>query len=118
MEWRRIGEAPCFDPAEGVHLRLLASGERTTLVRFDIEPGAAVPLHSHPHEQAGVCVEGGGVLTSGGRSIDVEAGVAWVIPGEEEHGFRAGVEGAVIYEAFSPPREDYVRAAGQRGSSP
>jgi quercetin dioxygenase-like cupin family protein len=118
MKWRRISEAPGFDPAQGVHLRLLASGERTTLIRFDIEPGAVIPLHRHPHEQTGVCVEGGGALTSGGESIGIEAGMAWVIPGGEEHGFVAGDEGAVIYEAFSPPREDYLKASGQRGSSP
>ncbi len=90
-----------------------------TLVRFDMEPGAFIPPHSHPHEQSGVCVEGGGVLTSGGRSVEVKAGMAWVIPGGEEHSFRAGERGAVIYEAFSPPREDYIeKALGQLGSSP
>ncbi|MCD6480326.1 cupin domain-containing protein [Candidatus Bathyarchaeota archaeon] len=119
MKYRRIDEAPGFHPAEGVYLRLLADGKRMTLVRFDMEPGAVIPPHSHPHEQAGVCVKGGGVLTSGGRTIEVEAGMAWVIPGGEEHSFKAGEGGAIIYEAFSPPREDYLeRALGQGGSSP
>jgi len=119
MEYRQVDEAPGFHLIEGVYLRLLANGGRITFVRFDIEPGAVVPLHSHPNEQSGVCVEGGGTLTSGGHSIEVKAGMAWVIPGGEEHGFTAGPKGAVIYEAFSPPREDYVeRALGQGGSSP
>ena len=39
---------------------LLGDGERMTLVRIYAQPEAVFPDHSHPNEQIGICIEGGG----------------------------------------------------------
>jgi quercetin dioxygenase-like cupin family protein len=108
----KVEEAPKFEPVDGAEMALIGDGKRMTLTRIYIQPGAVFPDHSHPNEQIGTCMEGEGVLTSGGESLEVAAGMAWVIPAGEEHRFEAtGSKPVVIYEAWSPPREDYRKAA-------
>ena len=45
-----------------------------------------------------------------GEEIAVSAGDFWRTPGNVEHGFSAGPEGALIFDVFAPPREEYSRA--------
>ena len=97
-----------FEPVKGAMMALIGDGEKMTFVRIYIQPGAVFPDHSHPKEQIGTCVEGKGILTSGGEDLKVEPGVTWSIPGGEVHKFEAvGDQPVVIYEVWSPPREDY-----------
>lgn len=108
MKSTRAEGAPRFEPVEGAEMAIIGDGKRMTLTRIYIRPGAIFPEHSHPNEQIGTCVDGKGTLTSGGRTIDVEAGVAWTIPMNETHRFEAkGDRPVIIFEAWSPPREDY-----------
>ncbi len=108
MKSLRNSDAPRFEPVKGAEMALIGDGERMTLTRIYIKPGAVFPDHSHPNEQIGTCIEGKGVLISGGKSLNVEAGVTWTIPADEEHRFEAmGDHPVIIYEAWSPPREDY-----------
>ncbi|MBU2603919.1 MAG: cupin domain-containing protein [Actinobacteria bacterium] len=95
--------------APGVTRTTLAAGSRTTLVRFELEPGADIPLHAHPHEQTGHLVSGDAELVGVDGSWSVRPGDSWSIPGDAPHGARS-VGGAVIVEAFSPPRDDYLPA--------
>ena len=113
MKSTRVNDAPRFEPVEGAEMALIGDGEKMTLVRILIQPGAVFPDHAHPNEQIGTCVEGGGVLTSGGEDLEVAPGVAWSIPSDELHKFVATADTpTVIYEAWSPPREDYRKLAG------
>jgi len=108
MKSLRDEDAPKLEPVEGAEMALIGDGERMTLTKIYIRPGAVFPDHSHPNEQIGTCVEGKGVLTSGGKSLNVESGVTWMIPAGEEHRFVAkGDHPVLIYEVWSPPREDY-----------
>ncbi len=112
MRSRILEEAPKLAPVEGVDMAILGSGERLTLIRIVVEPGAVVPMHSHPNEQIGTCVEGEGELTSGGAVVKARPGASWAIPGGEPHEFVAkGSRPVVIVEAWSPPREDYLAMA-------
>lgn len=90
---------------------LVGDGERMTLVRITAQPGATFPDHSHKHEQIGTCLEGGGVLSSGGKDLAVTPGHSWVVPPNEIHKFVTGDETTIIYESWSPPREDYRKLA-------
>ena len=73
-----------------------------------IKPGSVFPNHSHPNEREGSCMEGKAVLTSGSMPIDLRPGITWIIPPGEELGLGGGGDtDIVIYEAWSPPREDY-----------
>jgi quercetin dioxygenase-like cupin family protein len=65
---------------------------------------------THPQEQWGLCVRGSGLRRQGGEEIHVSAGDFWRTPGGVEHGFTAGPDGAVIYDVFAPPREEYKKA--------
>lgn len=111
----RIEEAPRLEPVKGVEMAILGSGENMTLIKMVIQPGAVFPEHSHPNEQIGACLEGGGKLVSGGEAVRVEPGVSWTIPANETHSFVAkGNQPVIIYEAWSPPREDYLTMAEKR----
>lgn len=113
MKHLKNEEAPQFEPLEGVDMRIIGDGKNLTLIKMYITPGCVFPDHSHPNEQVGTCMEGEGVLTSGGVPIEVRPGVTWTIPSGEEHSFTAkGSSHVVIYEVWSPPREDYRALAG------
>jgi len=75
--------------------------------RFEIEPGATVPEHSHPHEQTGFLSEGRLRFVSGGETFVVEAGDSFTVPGGEPHSVRNdGDTVAAGIDVFSPPRTD------------
>ncbi|MFB6124800.1 MAG: cupin domain-containing protein [Halanaeroarchaeum sp.] len=105
----RVGESDidAAEPEPGVHLKLLAGGEKMNVQHFHIEPGAVVPEHSHPHEQAGYITQGAGVFTVDGEEIGVSAGDSYSIPGGEPHGLEVVSDEAVRgVDIFSPPREN------------
>jgi len=112
MKSTRVEDAPRFEPVKGAGMALIGEGEKMTLVRILIQPGAVFPDHAHPNEQIGTCIEGKGVLTSGGTALEVGPGITWAIPENEVHKFEAtGDKLVVIYEVWSPPREDYRKLA-------
>ena len=94
--------------AEGMTARVFP-GEEAMISVVRIEPGKAGSIHSHPQEQWGFCVRGSGIRSQGGVDTAVSAGDFWRTPGNIEHGFRAGADGAVIFDVFAPPREEYTR---------
>jgi quercetin dioxygenase-like cupin family protein len=75
-----------------------------SLVEF--EPGAVVPLHSHPHEQCGTVLEGELSFTIGGETRIVRPGELYIIPGGVEHSATADAYVKVL-DVFSPVREEY-----------
>jgi quercetin dioxygenase-like cupin family protein len=108
MKYVKMEEAPRFEPVPGAEMALIGDGADMTLTRIYIKPGSVFPDHAHPNEQIGTCIQGEGVLTSGGRSLDVKPGVTWTIPAGEPHDFVAkGDTPVIIFEVWSPPREDY-----------
>ena len=108
-----VDKAPGFVPVKGAKMSLIGDGKNITLVKIEIKPGAIFPDHSHFNEQVGTCIEGKGILTSGNKTLNVFPGITWVIPGGEIHKFEAsGEKPVIIYEAWSPPREDYRKQAG------
>ncbi len=101
--------------ADGMETRIFP-GERAMLSVVRAAPGAAGSLHSHPEEQWGVVLKGGGVRLQDGVEHAVSAGDFWRTPGGVEHGFTAGPEGAVILDVFAPPRDEYRRAGAGFGT--
>ena len=92
--------------ASGVFLRTMW-GEKIMMSLVEISPNSEVPMHEHPHEQAGMVLEGEFDFTIGGVTSRVKKGDAYVIPGGVEHHVKATDEPAVALDIFSPPREDY-----------
>ena len=95
------------EAVEHVHLAQLAAGEEMSVQHFRIEPGATVPEHDHPHEQAGFVYEGALTFLVDGEEIVVHAGDSYSIPGDEPHAAEnrgdTPVQGVDI---FAPPRPD------------
>ena len=103
-----------MDPAEldrrelapGVTLRTMW-GEKIMMSLVEIAPGAEVPTHTHPHEQAGLVLQGEFQFTIGGQSKRLKQGEAYVIPGGVEHGVVGSDGWSLALDIFSPPRDDY-----------
>ena len=94
-------------PAEGIWVKALTYDEKTMLVEFRMDAGAALPPHQHPHEQSGYLVSGHIKLTIGDEAFDARPGDGWTIPGDVPHKARI-IEDSVAVEVFSPPREEYL----------
>jgi len=90
----------------GIVRRTLTAGDRMMLIEVTLEPGAAVPMHTHPHEQTGYVVSGRMRLQIGDQTLDLDPGDAYMIPGGAEHEATA-LDPLVIVDVFSPPREEY-----------
>lgn len=81
-------------------------GETMTLSFVDIQPGARLPEHSHPHEQITYLIEGELEMVIGGEKMLLTPGMVHVIPGNVPHSAIARTFVKVL-DAFSPVREDY-----------
>ncbi len=93
------------EPVDGFRGRFV-HGDGMTLVEWTIREGAALPGHTHPHEQISALVEGRFELTVGGETRVLEPGVVAVIPGGVEHGGVALTDCRIL-DTFHPVREDY-----------
>ena len=94
--------------ANGVQIRA-PWGENMMLSMVELSPGSTVPLHSHPHEQGGVVVEGRMSMTIGEETRILEPGDVYLVPPNTTHGASA-VEGRVqALDVFAPVREDYQK---------
>ncbi len=94
--------------AEGLTTRVFP-GDQAMISIVRIEPNQSGEAHSHPQEQWGFCIRGSGSRHQGGEQIEVSAGDFWRTPGNVEHSFTAGPDGAVVFDVFAPPREEYTR---------
>jgi len=102
----RLDAVHAFELASGVSGQpLFGDGAMLNLIRF--EPGAVVPLHSHPHEQLGIVLEGMQALVVDGVPYELEPFQAYVLPGGVEHSAYCGPDGALVLDVFTPVREDY-----------
>jgi quercetin dioxygenase-like cupin family protein len=90
----------------GVRIRTFW-GKEMLLSIAALEANVTMPLHSHPHEQAGTVVSGELELTIAGETRWLKSGDAFIIPGGAEHGARTGDSPARVLDVFSPVREDY-----------
>jgi quercetin dioxygenase-like cupin family protein len=106
----RFESMPSFELAAGVSGRPLF-GERAMINLIEFEPGAVVPVHSHPHEQLGIVLRGVQILEIAGEDHPLGPMDGYVLPGGLEHGARCGPEGATVIDVFQPVREDYRERA-------
>ncbi|MDH3387682.1 MAG: cupin domain-containing protein [Gammaproteobacteria bacterium] len=95
--------------ADGMTTRVFA-GKEAMISIVRIEPNKSGDIHSHPQEQWGLCLRGSGLRRQGGEEVPVGEGDFWRTPGGVEHGFTAGPYGALIYDVFAPPREEYKKS--------
>jgi len=93
------------EPVPGYRVRLVHSAGMT-VAHWEIESGAAMPEHSHMHEQIVNFIEGEFELTLGDEVRTAGPGTVAVIPPDVPHSGRA-ITGCRIIEVVHPVREDY-----------
>jgi quercetin dioxygenase-like cupin family protein len=82
-------------------------GQNMLLSLVELDAGAVLPNHSHPHEQSSYVLSGELHFTVGAETKLVKAGEVVIIPGDVEHSATVGPEPARVLDTFSPVREDY-----------
>lgn len=100
------------NPLPGIQQKTLVHGQKTLMVEFQLQKGAVLPMHKHPHEQIGCLVSGRLDMTIGNETRHLGPGDSWCIPGDAVHGATA-LEDSVAVEVFSPVREDYLPQGGR-----
>ena len=84
-----------------------AAGEQMMLSYVELEPGAIVEEHSHPHEQVGILLDGEAHFFVGDEDRVLRPGDMYRIPGGVAHRVVASKHGAKALDIFHPVREDY-----------
>ena len=107
MNFLDMSEITAKEIFPGVKIRA-PHGENLMLSIVDFDPDAQVPLHSHPHEQGGVLLEGRMELQIGSESRVLEPGEFYLIPPNIPHRATAVGGSARALDIFSPIREDYA----------
>jgi quercetin dioxygenase-like cupin family protein len=107
MPFIDIDAVPALTVLPGCRLRT-PYGKNIMLSYLEMDSGAEVPLHHHPHEQAGMLLKGRIQLTIGDETRVVEAGSMFIIPSNTPHRAVAVGGPAVVLDVFSPVREDYA----------
>ncbi|ELZ07574.1 cupin domain-containing protein [Natrialba aegyptia] len=107
MERRSLADVDSTEAAEGVHLALMAGSDSMNVQHFEIEPGATVEEHSHPHEQTGFIYEGELTFRTDGDELVCGPGDSYALPGDQPHAAENRGEVTVRgVDIFSPPREN------------
>ena len=101
-----LAELDAIQVWEGVVARRV-QGDRLTLAVVELSPNAIVPEHRHPQEQCGLVIEGEIRFRIADEVRDLGPGGTWRILGGTPHEVVAGPEGAVVIDAFAPPRDDW-----------
>ena len=104
---------PAEQVAEGIQ-RQMIWGERLMVCRLSFAPRIVTPVHSHPHEQITIVERGRVRFTVAGEERIASAGDVLFFPSDLEHGATMLEEPVVLVDIFSPPRADFLGAAGAR----
>lgn len=100
-----VSDIPNFDIVPGYHGRLIHT-DTMTLAYVDVDAGAPLPEHAHPHEQVLNLLEGEFELVLGGETLHLTAGQVVPIPSNVPHSGRA-ITRCRILDVFHPVREDF-----------
>jgi len=92
--------------APGIRIRTFWEKQMLLSVA-ELDANVELPMHSHPHEQAGIVVSGTLELTIGEETRKLEPGQTFIVPGGVEHGGRTGDTPARVVDIFSPVRQEY-----------
>jgi quercetin dioxygenase-like cupin family protein len=107
MSFIDIQTLAAIEVLPGVRIRA-PYGKNLMLSYLEMDQGAVVPFHSHPHEQGGILLKGKMELTIGDEVRLVEPGAMYLIAPYVRHQAVA-VEGPMVaLDIFTPVREDYA----------
>jgi quercetin dioxygenase-like cupin family protein len=107
MPFINIDSVSALEIFPGVRIRT-PYGKNLMLSYVEIDEGAVVSMHRHPHEQGGIVLRGRLELTIGNETRVLEPGEMYMIPPDTPHRATAVGGPAVAMDVFSPVREDYA----------
>lgn len=82
--------------------------DKMMLCLATLQPNSIVELHSHPHEQVGMVIEGSVIFQIGDEKKTLVPGDMYRIPGNTKHRVVCLDKTAKVLDIFHPIREDYV----------
>ena len=95
-----------FCESEG---KIVFSSENVMFLFVTVPPRAEVPMHSHRHEQMGVCLKGKAELRTETEKATVTEGMFYWFKPNEKHSVISLVDKPSLFlDVFNPPREDYL----------
>ena len=107
MPFIKIRDYNSIELVPGVRART-PHGTRIMLSYLEMEAGSFVPMHQHPHEQAGLIIEGRMEFAIGNETHICQPGDMFIVPPDTPHSARP-IDGPVkALDVFSPIREDYA----------
>ncbi|MFP3952238.1 MAG: cupin domain-containing protein [Candidatus Bathyarchaeia archaeon] len=102
-----VTSIPLFNEVTG---KIPFTSDRVMFLLVEIPPREEVPMHSHPHEQMGICLKGRAEFISDDEKKIVEEGAFYWIKPEENHSVVSLTdEKSIFLDVFNPPREDYIQ---------
>jgi quercetin dioxygenase-like cupin family protein len=93
------------EPAQG-YKAVFVHTDNMTVAYWDVEKGAEMPEHSHPHEQVASVIDGKFELSLAGEKRIMDKGSAATIPPNTPHSGKA-ITHCRLIDVFHPVREDY-----------
>jgi len=105
MPFIEFSDIPAREVFPGASGRYFHSGQMTA-GEVILEAGIVVPLHSHPHDQMTVLLEGSLEFRLGSETRAMKTGDMVLIPGGTEHGVRTLAKCRVL-DVFAPARLEY-----------
>jgi quercetin dioxygenase-like cupin family protein len=103
---------PWEDLGGGIARQVLGYDEALMMVRVRFAAGAVGALHHHPHRQATLVESGRFRVEIGDETRVLEAGDAFFVLPDVEHGVVA-LEAGVLADVFAPAREDFLPRSGR-----
>jgi len=81
-------------------------GKEMLMAVVDLAPHHVLPMHSHPHEQVGLVLEGEVTFIIDDEERLLTVGDIYIVPGGVAHEARTGDQPAKVLDVFHPVRED------------
>lgn len=103
---RDLSEIEPIQVWDGIRARRV-EGDRLTLAIVELDRDAIVPEHTHDAEQSGLVITGQMTFRVGDEERVLGPGGTWRILGGVPHTAKAGPDGAVVIDTFSPIRADW-----------
>lgn len=105
MQYIHLNEIEEKELVPGFNVRFVHS-RNMTFAFWNIQGGAELPGHSHPHEQVVNVIEGKFELTVDNERKQLGPGSVVIIPPDAVHSGKA-ITNSRIIDVFYPVREDY-----------
>jgi quercetin dioxygenase-like cupin family protein len=103
-DWKKI---PVEKTAKGIE-RQMVVGQNIMICRFRFEPFLVTPVHTHPHEQMTLVVQGNIKFIIQGKACIASPGDVLHFPPHVSHGATMLNEEVILIDIFSPIREDFL----------